>query len=119
MERSTVKNSNVKSSSCSLVAAPKKRKRDSAGSRQIENVAMDYPFYCSFIKFSYCCYTFIYGKIWLCRKTSILFIRHPLHLIIMRIIILKNKELKLGAISYPTPVYLEELSPIPALAAGD
>ena len=37
----------------------------------------------------------------------------------MRIIILKNKELKLGAISYPTPVYLEELSPIPALAAGD
>ena len=37
----------------------------------------------------------------------------------MRIIILKNKELKLGAISNPTPVYLEELSPIPALAAGD
>ena len=62
MEHSTVKNSNVKLSSCSLVAAPKKRKRDSAGSRQIENVAMDYPFYCSFIKFSYCCYTFVYDK---------------------------------------------------------
>ena len=50
-------------------------------------------------------------RIWLCRKTSILFIRHPLHLVIMRIIILKNKEFKLGAISNPTPVYLEELSP--------
>ena len=37
-----------------------------------------------FFKFAYCCYTFIYGKICLYRETGITFIRHPLHLVIMR-----------------------------------
>ena len=37
-----------------------------------------------FFKFACCCYTFIYGKICLYRKTGITFIRHPLHLVIMR-----------------------------------
>ena len=32
---------------------------------------------------------------------------------------MKNEELKWGAITNPTPVYLEQLSPIPALAAED
>ena len=49
---------------------------------------------------------FIYGEICLCRKTGI--IKHPLDLLIMRILF-KNKELKLGAITNPTPVYLGQL----------
>ena len=36
----------MESSSCSPVAAPKKRKRKSTGNTEIENVAMDFPFYC-------------------------------------------------------------------------
>ena len=49
---------------------------------------------------------FIYGEMFLCRKTGI--IRNPLDLLIVRMLF-KNKELKLGAITYPTPVYLEQL----------
>ena len=60
---SIVKHSNVELSSCSLVAATRKKIRQSASSTEIENVAMDFPFYCIFIKFAYCCYTFIYGEI--------------------------------------------------------
>ena len=60
---SIVKHSNVESSSCSLVAATRKKMRQSASSTEIENVAMDFPFYCIFIKFAYSCYTFIYGEI--------------------------------------------------------
>ena len=130
MKHSTVEHSNVESSSCSPVAATRKRKRQSAGSTNIENVAMDFPFYCALsslhiavtrlsmvkyfserlglylyktffprlkmvqwiffflfiiIKFSYCCYTFIYDDICLCRKTDIILLGHPLHLVKVRI----------------------------------
>ena len=37
------------------------------------------------IKFSYCCYTFIYDDICLCRKTDIILLGRPLHLVKMRI----------------------------------
>ena len=118
MKHSIVKHSKVESSSSSLVAAHRKRKRKSTGITNIENVAMDFPFYCIFFKFAYRCYMFIYGEICLCRKAGIIFIRHPLDLLIMRMLF-KNKELKLGAITNPTPVCLEQLSPISALVAGD
>ena len=71
-----------------------------------------------FFKFAYRCYMFIYGEICLCRKAGIIFIRHTLDLLIMRMLF-KKRELKLGAITNPTPVCLEQLSPIPALVAGD
>ena len=32
---------------------------------------------------------------------------------------IKNNEWKVGSIINPTPVYLEQLEPIPALTAGD
>ena len=59
-----------------------------------------------FFKFAYRCYMFINGEMFLCRKTGI--IRNPLDLLIVRMLF-KNKELKLGAITNPTPVYLEQL----------
>ena len=105
MKHSVVKHSNVKSSSHSLVAAPRKKIRQSAGSTEIENVAMNFPFYCIFFKFAYRCYMFIYGEICLCRKAGIIFIRHPLDLLIMRMLF-KKRELKLGVITNPTPVCL-------------
>ena len=55
MKNSIVKYSNVESSSCSPVAAPKKKIRQSAGSTEIENVAMHFPLQCIFVKFAYCC----------------------------------------------------------------
>ena len=55
MKNSIVKHSNVESSSCSPVAAPKKKIRQSAGSTKIENVAMHFPLQCIFVKFAYCC----------------------------------------------------------------
>ena len=90
MKHSIVKHPNSESSSCSPVAAPKKRKRQS-GNAEIENFAMDFPFYCIFFKFAYGCYMFIYGEICLCRKAGIIFIRHPLDLLMMRMLF-KNKE---------------------------
>ena len=66
------------------VYAEGKKIRESAGSIEIENVAIDFPFHCISIKFVCCCYTFIYGEICLCRKTGIIFIRHLFCLFIMR-----------------------------------
>ena len=100
MKDSIAKQPTVESSSCSPVAAPKKRKRQS-GNAEIENFAMDFPFYCIFFfKFAYCCYIFICLSSYNVKR-------------------MKNEELKWGAITNPTPVYLEQLSPIPALAAED
>ena len=118
MKHSIIKHSNIESSSFSLVAAHRKRKRKSTGITEIENIAMDFPFYCIFFKFAYCCYMFIYGEICLCRKAGIIFIRHPLDLLIMRMLF-KNKEKKLRVVTNPTPLYLEQLSPFPELVAGD
>ena len=47
MKDSSAKQPTVESSLCSPVAAPKKRKRQS-GNAEIENFAMDFPFYCIF-----------------------------------------------------------------------
>ena len=78
MKDSSAKQPTVESSLCSPVAAPKKRKRQS-GNAEIENFAMDFPFYCIFFfKFAYCCYSFIC----LSRKIGIIFIRHPSHPVI-------------------------------------
>ena len=75
MKNSTVKHSN-ESFSCSLVAVPGRKIRQSAASTEIEYVAMDFTFNFIFIKFAYCCYTFFYVEICLCRKTGLIFIRH-------------------------------------------
>ena len=45
------------------VYAEGKKIRESAGSIEIENVAIDFPFHCISIKFACCCYTFIYDEI--------------------------------------------------------
>ena len=49
MKDSIAKQPTVESSLCSPVAAPKKRKRQS-GNAEIENFAMDFPFYCIFFQ---------------------------------------------------------------------
>ena len=56
------------------VYAEGKKIRESAGSIEIENVAIDFPFHCISIRFACCCYTFIYVEICLCRKTGIIFL---------------------------------------------
>ena len=82
MKHSVVKHSNVKSSSHSLVAAPMKKIRQSAGSTEIENVAMDFLF-CIFSSLHIAASRLSMVKFVLCRKTGIIFIEHLSHPVTM------------------------------------
>ena len=104
----------MESSSRNLVAALRKRKQQSAVCTEIENVTMDFPF---LLYFNQVCISLLHVYLWsisfmqkdwhFMYKTSFA----PQHLIIMGILLKKKKkkELKLAAITNPTPVYLEPL----------
>ena len=102
MKHSIVKHPNSESSSCSSVAAPRKRKRHSAGSTEIENVSKDFPFYCIFFSSFHiavtrlCMVKFVYAERLALYLLDILFTY-----LYERI---KNNELKVGSIINPTPV---------------
>ena len=109
MKHSTVKHSNVESSSRSPVAVPRKRKRQSAGSTETEN------------GFSFLFLLLSSFHIVVTRLSMMIFAyAERLTLYYLDILYTSLKcELKQGAITHPTPMHLEQLSPISALAAGD
>ena len=93
MKHSVVKHANIKPSSHSLVTAPRKKICQSAGSTEIENLAMDFLF-CIFSSLHIAASRLSVENCFCCRKASIIFIRHPSHPVTMCHIITGLEENK-------------------------
>ena len=104
MKHSVVKRPNSESSSCSPVAAPRKRIRQSAGGTEIENARWIFLFNCIFSSLHVVTRLFMVKFVYAERLALYLLEILFTHLY-KRI---KNNELKLSGLN-PTPVYLEQL----------